>query len=135
MRKTQQRTAILEEIRKRKDHPTAYDIYHTVREFLPNISLGTVYRNLEMLSREGIIRSVDTGGEQKRFDADTTDHPHFRCLSCGRVDDLPPDLMKQTLNAAGKNLGDRVVCGVNLEYVGLCRECAARQRFLKERDN
>lgn len=127
MRRTEQRSAILTEIRNRKDHPTAYDLYHVIKESLPNISLGTVYRNLEFLSREGIIRKIDYGDDQKRFDADTSDHPHFRCAGCGRVEDVPADPLPEFNGAMKDYLRQRPIFAVNLEFVGLCPVCAEKQ--------
>ena len=63
---TKQRKVILEELRKLKTHPSADEIYNIVRERLPRISLGTVYRNLEILSDAGVILKLDVAGSQKR---------------------------------------------------------------------
>ncbi|MCJ7604005.1 MAG: transcriptional repressor, partial [Desulfobulbaceae bacterium] len=70
LRMTKQRQVILEELRKVKTHPTADDMYQMLRKKMPKISLGTVYRNLEILSESGIIQKLDVGGTQKRFDGD-----------------------------------------------------------------
>lgn len=126
MRRTEQRSAILEEIRKRKDHPTAYDMYNAVKIRVPNISLGTVYRNLEVLSKKGVIRKLDLGSEQKRFDPNVRDHPHFRCVECGRVEDIPVEGVPEFNGELKSWLKQRVVDAVNIEFVGLCQECSAR---------
>jgi Fur family ferric uptake transcriptional regulator len=86
---TPQREVILEQLRRADSHLTANEIYEMVRARLPRISLGTVYRNLEILSRLGIIQKLEVGGAQRRFDAKTKNHYHLRCLSCGRIDDAP----------------------------------------------
>ncbi|MBW2172694.1 MAG: transcriptional repressor, partial [Deltaproteobacteria bacterium] len=86
---TPQRKVILEELRMADSHLTADDVYKMVRARLPRISLGTVYRNLEILSRLGMIHKLELGGMQKRFDGKTQDHYHLRCLRCGRIDDVP----------------------------------------------
>ena len=127
MKRTEQRTALLEEIKTRADHPTAYDLYHAIREKLPHISLGTVYRNLEYLSENGIIRKIESTGGQKRFDPTTEDHPHFRCIECGRVEDIPIGSVPDVSGLVGHQQDGRLVLGVNLEYVGLCSECAVKQ--------
>ena len=67
MRQTKQRSVILEELRKHVDHPGADDVYHEVRKVLSRISLGTVYRNLELLSEKGVIKKLELGSGQKRF--------------------------------------------------------------------
>ena len=85
-RNTQQRRIILEELQGVRSHPTAVDLYELVRHRLPKISLGTVYRNLELLSRQGTIRKLDFGGEEARFDGDLMRHEHVRCVRCGRME-------------------------------------------------
>ena len=88
MRDTSQRRIIMEELVKLKTHPTANEIYERVRRRIPRISLGTVYRNLEMLSESGLIRKLETAGTRKRFDGTVSNHYHVRCIKCGRMDDL-----------------------------------------------
>jgi len=88
MRLTNQRQVLMEELRKVSTHPTADELYDLVRERLPRTGLGTVYRNLELLSECGIITKLETGGKQKRFDGNTSPHYHIRCNTCGRVDDI-----------------------------------------------
>jgi Fur family ferric uptake transcriptional regulator len=65
---TRQRKVILEEIRKTDSHPTADELYQRVRQRLPHVSLGTIYRNLETLAASGLIQKLEMGGSQKRFD-------------------------------------------------------------------
>jgi len=86
---TKQRRVILDELRKLKSHPSADELYRRVRRFLPRISLGTVYRNLEVLSQQGVVQKVELGGPQRRYDGDATTHYHVRCVECGRVEDAP----------------------------------------------
>ena len=90
MNKTIQREAILQELRMRKDHPTAEDLYGALHDAMPLLSLGTVYRNLEQLSTAGIIRKLEVSGKKMRFDGDLTPHHHIRCRECGGVSDIPP---------------------------------------------
>lgn len=126
MRMTPQRKILIEELRKLYTHPTADELYEVVRKRLPHISLGTIYRNLEILSRKGIIRKIELGGTQKRFDGDLEIHQHIRCTECGRIDDLPAgtavtrcnmDLIEQT---GYKVIENRV------EFIGICPECSKR---------
>jgi Fur family ferric uptake transcriptional regulator len=124
-RNTRQRQTILEALRRVSTHPTAAEIYAMVRRDLPQISLGTVYRNLDFLWRQGSIRKIDMGHEQARFDADTSRHHHIRCIECKRVDDifeLPEEL---TLGTVASLSGYRVL-EVNLDIVGICAACLAR---------
>ena len=78
-RVTRQRRVILEELRKLTSHPTAPALYEVVRRRLPRISLGTVYRNLELLARAGFIQRLDLQGAEARFDGNPEHHYHVRC--------------------------------------------------------
>ncbi|MBI9101094.1 MAG: transcriptional repressor [Spirochaetales bacterium] len=124
MRTTKQRTVILEQLMTHKDHPGADIIYEEVRQILPRISLGTVYRNLELLSEAGTILKLEQGGGQKRFDPNTHPHGHFRCLTCGKIEDLPERILVPQLADSDEWLSSRKVCGINLEYTGYCLECS-----------
>ncbi|MBW2321808.1 MAG: transcriptional repressor [Deltaproteobacteria bacterium] len=86
---TKQRQVILEELRQLKTHPSADEIYKVVRRRLPRISLGTVYRNLEVLAKMGEIQKLELSGSIKRYDWNTNKHYHIRCVRCDRVDDAP----------------------------------------------
>ena len=85
---SRQREIILHHLGQRKDHPTAEMIYLNLKENDPRLSLGTVYRNLALLTDEGRIRRIGTGEGPDRFDGDLTDHDHFICRSCHRIFDL-----------------------------------------------
>jgi Fe2+ or Zn2+ uptake regulation protein len=78
----------LEELRESKIHPTAADVYESVRKRLPKISLATVYRTLESLAAMGVIRKLETTGREYRFDGDVEPHHHLRCRICGRFEDI-----------------------------------------------
>ncbi|UCF05008.1 MAG: transcriptional repressor [bacterium] len=123
IRMTTQRRVILEELRRLCTHPTADELYELVRKRLPHISLGTVYRNLELMSRYGIIRTLRLGGEQMRFDGDTESHHHIRCIRCGRIDDLSIERQitecdREAIEATGYEAVERRV-----EFLGICPVC------------
>ena len=123
MRQTKQRKVILDVLSRHKDHPGADTLYEEVRKILPKISLGTVYRNLEMLSQSGVILKIENGA-QKRFDPMPVPHPHFRCLKCGAIEDLP--FVIDDVIASDKLVewaGGRKIQSMNLEYTGLCAKC------------
>ncbi len=86
---TTQRSILLDELRRVDSHPSADELYAMVRRRLPRISLGTVYRNLEILSGLGAIRRIDSGGGLKRFDGNPEEHYHIRCVACDRLVDAP----------------------------------------------
>jgi len=121
MRLTKQRQVILDQLKKHKDHPGADTIYTEVRQILPKISLGTVYRNLELLSESEVVSKLEYGSGQKRFDPNPMPHAHFRCLECGGVEDIPLEVQPPTLQ--GEWLKDRTLTGANLEYFGYCPDC------------
>jgi Fur family transcriptional regulator, ferric uptake regulator len=122
MRMTPQRQIILEEIERAQSHPTADEIYGRVRSRLPRISLGTVYRNLDLLVARGMIQRLDLGGGQRRFDVISDLHYHIRCLECGTLANVflkSPSLFKDMLQDAN----DYEIYGVRLEFLGLCPKC------------
>jgi len=123
LRMTQQRRVILEELRKRNIHPTADVLYEMVRKRLPRISLGTVYRNLEILTALGEIQTLELSGSQKRYDGIPQKHYHIRCIYCERMDDAPI----APLNSLEDELYGATVytiMGHRLEFMGLCPECS-----------
>ncbi len=97
-RMTPQRKTILEVLQQSNAHPSADEIYDLVRKRLPNVSLGTIYRNLELLSGSGAIQKLELGGTIKRYDWNPKKHYHIRCTRCGRVDDAPIAPLKQLEN-------------------------------------
>jgi len=113
---------ILEELTKVTSHPTADEIYEMVRKKLPRISLGTIYRNLEILSECGLISKMEIGGIQKRFDATTENHYHIRCTVCGRVDDIDGEVFENIADRF-KDLNGYKVVDHRLELVGICPSC------------
>lgn len=123
LRMTRQRTVILEELRSVDTHPSADEIYAMVRQKLPRISLGTIYRNLEILSASGEIRRIESGGSLKRFDGRADDHYHIRCIGCDRLVDAFVDL-KVDLDAWAKTVDTEFsIVGHQLEFLGLCPQC------------
>lgn len=102
-----------------------------VRRRLPKISLGTVYRNLELLSEMGVILKLEMAGSQKRFDGKAANHYHIRCVKCQRVDDAPLDpisMIDQTL----AQVSDYKVLWHKLEFMGLCPDCRRKHPELEE---
>ena len=98
-----------------------------LRRHLPRISLGTVYRNLEVLVRIGAIQKLETGGGEARFDGNPHEHQHVRCIRCGRVDDaelpLPNTVGLDTGHGGIKDVSGYAVLGIRLDLIGLCPGC------------
>ena len=122
LRRTRQRKIILEELRKVTTHPSADEVYEFVRKKIPRISLGTIYRNLELLYQLGEIQRIELCGNLKRYDGNLADHYHIRCMSCGRVDDviMAPE---QDLECQIQCSMEYKVLGHRLKFMGLCRDC------------
>ena len=121
-RRSRQRELILEIVRSTMDHPTADWVHRQARRRLPHIGLGTVYRNLKELAEEGTIREMHSGGEPARFDGNTGDHYHIRCVACGRVNDLPISVDIRLEEAAGRAMNYRIL-GHQVEVHGVCPAC------------
>ena len=106
----------------RKDHPTADVVYMNVRQEYPNISLGTVYRNLTLLADMGEILRLRVGDGVDHFDADTSKHYHFICNECNQVIDLEMDNIDDIVDIAGKNF-DGEIQGHVTYFHGICADC------------
>lgn len=126
-RMTHQREIILEELRKVKCHPTADELYGMIKTRLPRISLATVYRNLELMADDGMIRKLEYAGKQKRFDGDTRNHHHIRCVECGRLDDIFVSPV-EGVDDCIVDSGGYSVLGHRLEFFGICSECIRRKK-------
>ncbi len=124
MNNTIQRRIILEELRSLKSHPTVDELYRIVRMRLPQISLGTIYRNLSLLEESGKVRRI-MSGRLARFDGDLSDHSHLCCEGCGAVEDFSPELSDSLKDALASCLQGRVRT-YRLEYTGFCRACMER---------
>jgi len=121
-RQSKQREAILRCLRSVASHPTAEWIFDRVRQEMPNISLGTVYRNLRRLKQEGLIMELDLSGYEGRYDANPENHYHFRCDRCGRVFDIVEPVDRTIDERVAKKTGFKISHHV-LEFRGLCRDC------------
>lgn len=122
LRMSQQRRVILDVLKRTHCHPTADEVYEMVRRRLPHISLGTVYRNLEILSSRGMIRKLQLGSAQRRFDGNTENHYHIRCLRCGRVDDVSVEMLDPCEQILREKCNYEIV-GHWLEFIGVCPQC------------
>lgn len=119
---SRQRESIKACLMTRHDHPTADIVYTCIREEFPNISLGTVYRNLNLLVELGEIRKLTCGDGKDHFDADTTPHYHFVCKECGAISDLPLAFFED-LNARAENCPNGEIESHVVYFYGKCKEC------------
>lgn len=125
LKHSKQRESIKEFLSTRTDHPTADMIYVSVRETYPNISLGTVYRNLALLSDLGEIQKITTGDGPDRFDGKTTPHNHFICRKCHCVIDLEMENIDHIMEIAGEKFTGSID-GYTAHFFGLCSDCTKK---------
>ena len=122
LNRSKQRDAIFNYIITHKTHPTADDIYNDIRKDFPNISLGTVYRNLTLLTELGSIKKLSYGDAAEHFDGDITPHNHFICNTCGSITDLQMENIDFVNEAASRNF-DGKIAGHNIYFYGTCPSC------------
>ena len=124
---SRQRESIKEFLTGRTDHPTADFVYENMKQIYPNISLGTVYRNLNQLVEQGVLRRIATPVSGDRFDIRTDPHAHLLCTRCGKVLDLEDDLISEldrnVMRTTGFLVNDR-----QLLLSGICADCLAAQQ-------
>lgn len=121
-KRSRQREKILQVLKRTTSHPTAEWVYEQVRQQIPHVSLGTVYRNLHILTAQGKIRELDFGEGLHRYDATTEQHYHFVCEQCGVVRDLsvPP---QNDLHDRVRNVVPGRVRTHRLDFFGVCNDC------------
>ena len=117
MRNTKQKTLILDIVNNSYNHPTASDIYADCRKTIPNISLGTVYRNLNKLVKLGSISKIEMPNNIVRYDK-TISHDHFICIKCGKIIDL-----KRSNIAYDSFIDGNKILDCKIRYDGLCCDC------------
>lgn len=117
---SRQREAILNVLRSTDTHPTAAKVYEMVREQIPNISLGTVYRNLTALCEAGDILCIDVRDGHEHYDGDNSSHIHLRCKNCGAIEDI--FLKSDPLKADAAEKGFMPETAVYVIY-GICKKC------------
>ena len=121
------RNAILSCLQQTTVHPSAEWVYNRLKESCPDISLGTVYRNLALFKEQGQIISLGTVNGVERFDGNTQPHVHFVCGGCDSVLDLPElDPPESLRSAAAKATGGEVT-GCQLMFTGTCQDCLNKE--------
>ena len=135
LKHSKQRDSIKEFLATRKDHPTADTVYTAdvvytnVRQSFPNISLGTVYRNLTLLADLGEIARVRVGDGVDHFDYDTSPHYHFICKKCGNVIDLDMPVTGQMAAEARESFNGKIE-GQMTYFYGLCSNCTPKILYI-----
>jgi Fur family peroxide stress response transcriptional regulator len=121
-RNSRQRETILNYLKKTTVHPTAEMVYEAVKKEVPNISKGTVYRNLKLLQASGQISELNIRGTITRYEGRNIKHYHFRCEGCGRVFDLNVPINRNLDRSIAARTGFKVTHH-QLEFRGLCKDC------------
>ncbi len=125
IRKTKQREVILSVLRSTHTHPTADWVYQEVRKEMPNVSLGTIYRNLKTLTEMGEALELSYGSTYSRFDGFADNHYHFVCEECGDVTDLDLPVQDSLEKSVGDSIGAEITHH-RLEFYGVCGHCRAQ---------
>jgi Fur family peroxide stress response transcriptional regulator len=124
LRCTPQRYAVMAFLRRHTGHPTAAEIYRAVNRADPRCSRATTYNNLRDLVRAGLVREIAAEGRAARFDAKDTEHHHFICDRCGKVEDME---WYEVPRPASGALGGRTLRQCEVIFRGLCGQCAPRR--------
>ena len=117
------RDAILSCLRQTTEHPSADWVYAKLKPEIPDLALGTVYRNLTLFKEQGLITSLGTVGGVERFDGNVTPHVHFICTACHRVTDLSQIQVPEELNASASRASGGQVESCQLTFRGRCAGC------------
>lgn len=119
------RNAILAYLRNTKEHPSAETVFSNLKGEFPDLSLGTVYRNLSMFRQQGSIVSLGTVNGVERFDANTQPHVHFVCTCCNSVTDLPTLEIPEAFTQAAAQATGGTIDACQLSFTGTCINCLA----------
>ena len=128
---SRQRESIKNSLMQRCDHPTAETVYLDIKEEFPNISLGTVYRNLSLLAEIGEILKISTDDGPDRFDGNVEPHYHFFCKECGQVLDLEMESIEHINVIAGHKFAGQITGSVT-HFFGKCPDCLKKASEGKE---
>jgi Fur family transcriptional regulator, peroxide stress response regulator len=123
-RMTKQREIILDYLKSVTSHPTAEIIHQEVLKDMPNISLGTVYRNLKYLVDEGFVLCIIDNGGINHFDGDISEHGHFFCRKCGKI----KDVVFEKTHMHKKQLDVGIVDSVDHHFYGVCTNCQKEEK-------
>ena len=121
MKYSYQRELILNIVKNSKLHPTAYMVYNEAKKIKPDISLGTVYRNLASLKSNDIIKYIPLPNTDNRYDGNITSHSHFHCIKCNKIYDISNDSMISLFNEIS-SLGHELITH-DLVFEGICHDC------------
>lgn len=122
MKHSRQRDLVLKALQENVVHPTADYLYAIIKKSDPNISLATVYRNLNLLAKKGIIRRIESLDHVTRFDHNTHNHYHFVCSQCNKVYDVPYDVTPELADKVTAMTG-LAIESYDISFKGICPDC------------
>jgi len=125
-RNSKQRLKIIEILKNTKSHPTADWIYGKLKNDFPNLSLGTVYRNLNILEKMGLIERIDFGKTFDRFEIKIKKHYHFVCENCGSIIDLNIPIEYNLEEIARNNTNNKIITH-KIQFYGICEKCIEKE--------
>ena len=120
------RNAILNCVKCTDVHPSADWVHAQLKTEYPDISLGTVYRNLSLFKQQGLIASLGTVNGIERFDGNTNPHVHFICTACDAVTDLPQMAVPETLSSEAAAYAGATINTCSLSFTGVCNRCQSK---------
>lgn len=127
MKYSKQRETIRSAVEKTRQHPTADTVYEWVRKENPNISLATVYRNLNGLAEHGVLRKIHVATGADRFDGQLHRHSHLVCRKCREMSDLAPETMGDIAEEIRRATGFETAEEEIVIY-GICKQCLEKQK-------
>ena len=122
MKYSRQRELILKTLKENCIHPTAEQLYELIRREEPTVSLATVYRNLNLLAENGMVKKIEGLDGTAHFDHQTFDHYHFICTKCNRVFDIPCDIAPDLAQDVESRPGFRLA-SYDVSFRGTCKSC------------
>lgn len=126
MRQTKQKDIIMQALYEIPGHPTAETLYAALKKDHPNLSLATVYRNLNQFANDGVVQKLEFPSEPARFDIQADDHPHAICRACGIIFDVPADTLSPITNYIAQVITEDLefeVESLEILATGVCSVC------------
>ena len=127
MKYSKQREMIYQAVKEEAVHPTADMIYHRLKADNPNLSLGTVYRNLNQLCEQGMLLRVQAPFGAEHYDGRTDVHYHMQCSCCHRVFDIPVEALQDAAQVVERQTGHHIT-GQTVTFSGICKYCMDTSR-------
>jgi Fur family transcriptional regulator, peroxide stress response regulator len=126
-KRSRQRERILSILQNTDTHPTASWVYDELKKEFNNLSMGTVYRNINILVDQNLVQKIEAGSSFDRFDANTDVHYHFICRECGCIDDLPLTKMNDLNEMVSRETGYQAESH-RLDFYGICPACSKNRQ-------